>query len=109
MTGEIVKFNSIEDVHLMFEKVYDDSISRSVKKLGESVYMQGAFFYDLMLFVDQDYQDRIKEFSFCKSFNCSPYSSLQETPENLIEDFLTIEAEFNSIKDHKQRKQDGDK
>ena len=109
LTGQMIQFKNIDDVHEHFIDVYDYSIKKSVKKLGESIYLQGSFFYDLMLFVDQKIQDRIKEFTFCKSFNCPPFPSLNETPENIVDEFMTIESEFNSISEHKQRKSNGNK
>ena len=102
-------FNNIDDVYSHFEAVYDDSLRRESARLGESIYLQGAFFYDLMLFLDQDCQDRIKEFTFCKTFNCPPIKSLQETPESVIDDFIKIESELKSIQEHKQRKANGNK
>ena len=44
----------------------------------------------------------IKKFIFCDSFNCPPYPSLQETPAELVDDFLLIKNEIN--KDQLKRK-----
>ena len=109
LTGAMITFNNVDEVYRYFEAVYDDSMRRAPKRLGESIYLQGAFFYDLMLLLDQNYQDRIKEFSFCKTFNCSPFKSLQETPEAVVDDFIKIESEFKSIQEYNQRKSDGNK
>jgi hypothetical protein len=84
-------------------------MKKSPGKLGESIYLQGAFFYDMNLLKNQKNQDRIKEFSFSKSFGCPPFNSIQETPEKIIDEFLLIEREFNLIQEHKQRKNNGNK
>ena len=63
----------------------------------------------MSLMLEQEIQDTILEYTFCKKFNTPPYPSMQETPESLISDFMTIESEFNSIQEHKQRKENGNK
>ena len=108
-TGEMVTFNSKEDVEQLFCFLYDEARIKSPKKVGESVYLQGAFFYDMNLMLEQEMQDTILEYTFCKKFNTPPYPSMQETPENLINDFMVIESEFNSIQEHKQGKANGNK
>ena len=93
-------FNNIGDVYSHFEAVYDDSLRRESARLGESIYLQGAFFYDLMLFLDQDCQDRIKEFTFCKTFNCPPFKSLDDTPDRIKDSFFIIDQEYNNCVNH---------
>ena len=41
-------------------------------------------------------QNRIKEYQFCKTFNCPPYPSLADTPAILVDDFFIIEEEFKN-------------
>tara|TARA_R110002020_G_scaffold462445_2_gene681944 strand:+ start:801 stop:992 length:192 start_codon:yes stop_codon:yes gene_type:complete len=48
--------------------------------------------------LDRKTQIRIKEYSFCKAFSCPPYPTLQETPAEIIDDFLKIERNMNRIK-----------
>ena len=107
LTNKQETFNSKKDVDTLFCLLYDEAQVKSPNKVGESVYIQGAFFFDMKIMLKQEIQDRIMEYTFCKKFNTPPYKSLQETPEEVINDFMVIESEFNSIQEHKQGKQDG--
>ena len=40
----------------------------------------------------------ISKYNFCKALNCPPYSSLDDTPANIVDDFMKIENEFNNYK-----------
>ena len=74
-------------------------------KLGKGLYDYSFHFADHTLLVDNKIQDRIKEYQFCKQFKCPPYPSLQETPYEVIDDFLIIEEEFNNcIEEERQEK-----
>ena len=96
------EFNSISDIHDEIIRLYDKAELKGFK-LGEAIYTQSFFFCDHALLVNEDYQDRIKEYTFCKKFNCPPYPSLQQTPANIIDDFLTIEDEFNNCLAKKEK------
>lgn len=75
--------------------LYDEAINRG-SNLGEALYMQSLFFTSPLKLIDSDMQTTIKKYSFCKSFNCPPYPSLQDTPADVIDDFMIIEEEFNN-------------
>ena len=69
--------------------------------MGEALYTQALFFADLTLLISSKFQDRIKEYLFCKNFNTPMYSSMQETPAEIIdirsgatsaEDFMSLGA-----------------
>ena len=72
-------------------------------ELGANLYQYTFNFVDHALLVDTNMQNRIKEYQFCKQFNCSPYPSLQETPAKIIEQFSVIEEEFNFCVAKKQQ------
>ena len=63
--------------------------------MGEALYTQSFFFTSNEMLVDAECQNRIKEYQFCKKFNCPPHPSLQSTPANIIDDFMIIDEEFN--------------
>ena len=92
--------------------VYDEILRLSDKaegkgfKIGESIYKGTFFFVDHTLLVDQNIQNRIKEFQFCKAFNCPPYPSLAETPAIMVDDFFIIEEEFKNaqVRDREDKK-----
>ena len=50
--------------------------------------------------MDQDIQNTIKEYNFCKTFNIPPFPSLNETPAKTIDEFLLIENEIATSKDN---------
>ena len=91
------------------EDVYDEIIRLSDEaeqkgfNVGEAIYTQSFFFADHSLLLNEDCQSRITEYNFCKQFSCPPYPSLNETPPNIIDDFLIIEQEFNYCVAKKQK------
>ena len=95
------------DVYDEILKLYDKAEDKGFK-IGESIYKATFFFVDHTLLLDQEMQNRIKEYQFCKTFNSPPYPSLQETPAKLVDDFFIIEEEFQNaqIKDREDKKQD---
>lgn len=82
------------DVYDEIIRLSDEAESKGFK-VGEAIYTQSFFFADHSLLLDEECQTRITEYTFCKKFNCPPYPSLKETPPNIIDDFLTIEEEYN--------------
>ena len=62
--------------------------------MGEAIYKQSFYFADHNLLVSEECQNRITEYTFCKKFNCPPFPSLNQTPPNIIDDFLVIEEEY---------------
>ena len=85
-------------------RLYDNADAKGFN-VGEAIYTQSFIFADHGLLLDEDYQCRIKEYTFCKQFNCPPYPSLNQTPPNIIDDFLIIEQEFNLCIAKKQKEQ----
>ena len=53
--------------------------------------------------MNEDYQDRIKEYNFAKKFNCPPYPSISTTPPNIIDDFLAIDEEYSHCIERQQK------
>ena len=62
--------------------------------MGEALYEQALMFVNMDKLIDQDSQMRIREYQFCKDFNCPPYPSLKETPSNVVDDFSVIQEEM---------------
>ena len=77
---------------------YDELIQKNAENIGEALYMEHFFFCNTSELLDKDCQQRIKEYSFCKSFNTSPFPSLQETPAKTVDEFMVIENEFKKMK-----------
>ena len=90
-----IKFDSLDDVYDEIERLYDEAKDKGFD-LGESLYTQVPFFTDIYLLVQQKYQDRIKEYNFCKTFSCPPSQSLDKTPAHIIDDFIILDQEFNN-------------
>ena len=47
---------------------------------------------------DEDCQSLIKKYIFCDTFKCPPYASLDETPAELVDNFLLIKAEIRKAR-----------
>ncbi len=101
-TGRRSEFGGITDVHDEIIRIYEEAEDKGFN-VGESVYSLSFHFVDPALLIDGDCQNRITEYKFCKQFNCPPYSSLKETPPNIIDDFLIIDEEVNNCIAKKQK------
>ena len=101
VTGQTKMFNTMDDVYEELENCYDEIIEKEVKAIGETLYAEHFFFCNTSELLDPKIQQRIKEYNFCKSFNCPPYPSLQETPARVVDDFLQIDNIVNTMKREK--------
>ena len=90
-------FNSIEDIHEVLIECYDKCVSKGVSGIGKALYQQSLFICNDVLLLDNDSQKLIKKHQYCKSFNCPPYPSLQDTPANIMESFMIIDRELQMI------------
>ena len=97
MSARTETFNNIEDVYKTLEECYDKCVEKGFDRLGESLYQQMLFIVNDNLILDIDMQNMIKKYQFCKSFNCPPYPSLQDTPANIMESFMIIDQEIKGI------------
>ena len=97
MSAREETFNSIDDVYEKLVECYDKCKEKGFKNLGKALYEQALFFVNIDKFLDQDCQLRIKEHKFCKEFNCPPYPSLNDTPANVVDEFLIIQEEIRNF------------
>ena len=74
--------------------------------MGEALYTQALFFADINKFVTEKIQNRIKEYLFCKNFNTPMFPSMQETPAEIIDDFMIIDEEYSSCVKHNKKNKD---
>ena len=62
--------------------------------MGEALYEQALMFVNMDKLIDENSQMRIREYQFCKDFNCRPYPSLKETPAEVVDEFTIIQEEM---------------
>ena len=62
--------------------------------MGEALYEQALMFVNMDKLIDENSQMRIREYQFCKDFNCPPYPSLKETPAEDVDEFTIIQEEM---------------
>ena len=98
-TGSNVRFDNLKDVEWELCRCYDECINNGVVNIGETLYVEHFFFCNTSELIDPIFQQTIKEYNFCKTFNCPPYPSIQDTPAEIFEDFLKIEKEVNMYKE----------
>lgn len=91
-------FESREDIYKELIMCYDEIIEKNIDNVGKTLYDEHFFFCNTSELLDNKCQQRIKEYSFCKTFNTSPYQSLDQTPAEVIDDFLAIDKEFKNLK-----------
>ena len=91
-------FNSLEDVNEVLVECYNNCIDKGYKRLGEALYNQSLFIVNDVLLIDKKMQSTIRQYKFCKDFNCPPYPSYKDIPAELIEDLTIIDNEIKSFK-----------
>ena len=96
---EQVEFNSIDDIYDELISLYDEALEKGFD-LGEALYTQLPFFADYSLLVRKDIQESIKDYKFCKLFNCPPFKSLDDTPDIIKDSFFIIDQEYNNCVNH---------
>ena len=65
---------------------------------SEELYTMHFFFCNTYELLNPKIKQRIKEYNYAKAFNCPPYPSIQETPAQVVDDFLQIENIMLNIK-----------
>tara|TARA_R110002020_G_scaffold475433_1_gene710000 strand:- start:147 stop:500 length:354 start_codon:yes stop_codon:yes gene_type:complete len=98
-----IEFESIDDVYDEIYRLYDEALEKDFG-IGEALYTQIPFFADIGLFLDRKCQNRIKEYNFCKNFNCPPAPSLREIKATIVDDFVIIDQEYMKYTDRKNDK-----
>ena len=93
VTEEAVIIENKEQIYDILMQCYDEAVRRGFDVV-EALYNQHFFFSDPSHHYDIDCQNLIKKYIFCDTFNCPPYPSLQETPAQLVDDFLLIKKEI---------------
>ena len=88
----------MEDVYEELEACYDEIMEKSINAIGDTLYTEHFFFCNTNDLLDENVHKRIKEYSYCKTFSCPPFPSLQETPAKIIDEFMLIEKELNYLK-----------
>ena len=91
------EFRCIEDVYKELEMLYDKNIGSDIE-IGKSLYHQCLLFVDPKILADQGYQRRIKEYLYCDKFKTSLYPTMNETPCDIVDDFLIIAEEHTACK-----------
>ena len=88
------EFKNIDDVNKEILKIADTLENKGQINVGEAIYEAIFHFADHMKLVKQIHQDRITEYLFCKKFSCPPFPSLDTTPPNIVDEFITIDNEY---------------
>ena len=97
MTVQKQTFNSIDDVYVVLSECNDKCVEKGFNRLGEALYQQSLFIVNDVLLLDEDMQNMIKKYQFCKKFNAPPYPSLQDTPAKTVESFMIIDDEITQF------------
>ena len=80
---------------------YNQIKESKINNGSEQLYVEHFFFCNTSELIDAKTQQRIKEYNFCKAFNCPPFPSLENTPAKVVDDFLEIENIMLNIKKEK--------
>ena len=107
--GQSKEFFSIDDVYGELLNCYQELQQKRIRNVSETLYTEHFFFCNTSELLDSKTQQRIKEYNFCKAFNCPPYPTIKETPINLIDDFLNIELITLQHSKNKIKEKNGNK
>ena len=77
---------------------YQELEDKNITNKADAIYSEHFFFCNTSELLDAKIQQRIKEYNYCKAFNTAPYTSLNETPATVVDDFLEIEYIMKTIK-----------
>ena len=94
--GKRKLFKSKKDVYRELEMCYDEIMENNVNAIGETLYTEHFFFCNTCELIDHECQKTIKKYNYCKTFNTPLYPSLDETPANIVDDFMRIDKEYNA-------------
>ena len=70
---------------------YQELEDKDVQNKSETIYIEHFYFANTSDLLDRKIQQRIKEYNYCKAFSCPPYPSLNDTPAEMVDDFMEIE------------------
>ena len=97
-----IEYTCLDDIYDELIVLYDKALEKGFD-LGEALYTQSAFFTDYCLLISKNIQEMIKQYRFSKAFNCPPYQSIEETPDEIINNFLIIDSEHNNFQIQEQK------
>ena len=86
---------------------YDELEQGKTKDIGESLYLEHFYYCNTSELLRSENQTILKKYSYCKSFSCPPFPSLQETPASIIDDFTLIEGEYNKHRAYQRKNKQG--
>ena len=93
VTNTSVLIENKEQIYGILMECYNKAKEKGFD-VGEALYEQHFFFADAGQLYNQDCQNLIKKYIYCDTFNCPPYPSLEETPADLVDNFLLIKKEI---------------
>ncbi len=96
VSGKRKLFNNINDVYGELVNCYEELEAKNIENKSETLYIEHFYFANTYELLDTKVQQRIKEYNFCKAFNVGPYSSLDQTPADVVDDFMEIENIMNN-------------
>lgn len=108
--GKEIEFKSIEDVYEELCRCYDKSFNKY--PLGESLFVSHLFYSNPANFYDNTIQNRIKKVQYSLESKTPLYSTVQDTPASVVDEFLIYKSESQhciQYLERERKKKDGDK
>jgi hypothetical protein len=99
------EFNSFDDVKATLPLLMQEAINYGCPDIHHAVYNQLGTFCCPSLFIEQKYQNDIKEYLFCKDFNIPPKSgSYSEQPHKTVQKFNIIKVAISKLEEMQYKK-----
>ena len=98
-----MEYKNEEDVYDEIDRILSE---KNIQKfgIGKSLFYQMPFFCEPSLFLPNWCWEMIEDYHLTKAYNIPLSSSLEDANAWICDCFLTIEDEFNKIKEHKLKK-----
>ena len=83
--------------------VYNNMIDKGFKSCGQGLYTHASFIVDNSYIIKSEYQEMIKQYHYSKISKTPPFSSVQDTPSEYIDNFIIIEDEVNQMAEEQNK------
>lgn len=101
----IKEFNSLDDVKSTIPILVEEAIKYGCPDVNHAVYNQLGTFSCPTLFLENKYQNDIRQYLFCKDFHIPPSTgSYSDQPYKTIQKFNIIKVAISKLEEMQQKK-----
>ena len=98
-----IEFNSVEDVYEELFRCYDKAFNNY--PIGQSLFVSHLFYCSPIIFYDHKIQNRIKKVQYSLESNTPLYTTVNNTPASVVDEFMIFRHESEHCKSEILQKQ----